>query len=115
MAQKLLEELSEDLAVDIYNIAKQLQINREFIISNQVMRSATSVGANISEAQFAQSKADFITKLRIALKEANETRYWLRVLFRTENIPHEAFENLSQRCTNIIVKLVFSIKTATKK
>ena len=88
MAQKLLEELSEDLAVDIYNIAKQLQINREFIISNQVMRSATSVGANISEAQFAQSKADFITKLRIALKEANETRYWLRVLFRTENIPH---------------------------
>ena len=115
MAQKLLEELSEDLAVDVYNIAKQLQINKEFIISNQVIRSATSVGANISEAQFAQSRADFITKLRIALKEANETRYWLRVLFRTKNIPNEAFEDLSKRCTNIIVKLVFSIKTTTKK
>ncbi len=75
MTQKLLEELSEDLAVDVYKIAKQLQTNKEFIISNQVIRSATSVGANISEAQFAQSRADFITKLRIALKEANETRY----------------------------------------
>ena len=115
MAQKLLEELSEDLAVDVYKIAKQLQTNKEFIISNQVIRSATSVGANISEAQFAQSRADFITKLRIALKEANETRYWLRVLFKTENIAHEVFENLSKRCTDIIVKLVFSIKTATKK
>ena len=115
MAQKLLEELSEDLAVDVYKMAQQLQLNKEFIITNQIIRSATSIGANISEAQFAQSKADFVTKFRIALKEANETRYWLRVLLRTENINQDVFENLANRCTNIIVKLIFSIKTATKK
>ena len=115
MAEKLLEDLSEDLAVDIYKMARQLQLNKEFIITNQIIRSATSIGANISEAQFAQSRADFIAKFRIALKEANETRYLLRVLFRTDNIAQAVFENLTNRCTNIIVKLVFSIKTATKK
>ena len=81
-----LAELSMVFAVDIINLVRQLKENREAIISNQIGRSGTSIGANIHEAQYAQGKKDFISKLEIALKEASETGYWLELLHRTNYI-----------------------------
>src|ERR1044072_308863 len=69
---------------------------REFILSKQVLRSGTSVGANIAEASFAQSKPDFVTKLSIAAKEAHETRYWLRLLHDTEYLEVRLYESLDK-------------------
>ena len=73
---------SMDFAVEILALVKELKAQRETIVANQIGRSGTSIGANIREAQYAQGKADFISKLQIALKEANETGYWLRWRFR---------------------------------
>ena len=86
MADNKLRDLSTDFAVDIINLVKQLKDRHESIIANQIGRSGTSIGANIREAQYAHSKADFISKLQIALKEANETGYWLELLLRTDYI-----------------------------
>ena len=77
----VLEEKSFQFAIRIVNLNRFLVENKkEFVLSKQILRSGTSVGANISEAQFAQSKADFVSKMHISLKEASETRYWLRLL-----------------------------------
>ena len=77
MANDKLAEQSMDFAVQIINLVKQLKERRESIISNQIGRSGTSIGANIREAKYAHGTADFISKMQIALKEANETGYWL--------------------------------------
>jgi len=82
-------------AVSIINLVKELKLKKESIISNQIGRSGTSIGANIREAQYAHGKADFISKLQIALKEANETGYWLELLFKTEYISEEEFRSLN--------------------
>ena len=79
MKENKLTELSMDFSVDIINLVKHLKSNHETIISNQIGRSGTSIGANIHEAQYAQSKKDFAAKLEIALKESNETSYWLKL------------------------------------
>ena len=73
-------------AVAIIDLVKKLKQQRESIISNQIGRIGTSIGANIREARYAHSKADFIAKLQIALKEANETGYWLELLYNTKYI-----------------------------
>ena len=86
MKENKLVELSMDFSVDIINLVKFLKSNHETIISNQIGRSGTSIGANIHEAQYAQGTKDFISKFEIALKEANETGYWLELLFRTKYI-----------------------------
>lgn len=78
-----------DFAVAIIELVKELKAKRESIISNQIGRSGTSIGANIREAQYAHGKADFIAKFQIALKEANETGYWLELLARTGYITQE--------------------------
>ena len=83
MSESKLRTQSMDFAVYIINLVKYLKEKRESIISNQIGRSGTSIGANIREAQYAHGKADFIAKLQIALKEANETGYWLELLFKT--------------------------------
>ena len=103
---------SMDFAVSIINLVKVLKENRESIISNQIGRSGTSIGANICEAQYAHSKADFIAKLQIALKEANETGYWLELLFRTQYITEEDYRLLDSACASIRVMLIASINTA---
>ena len=79
MKENRLAELSMEFSVDIINLVRQLKEKREAIISNQIGRSSTSIGANIHEAQYAQGKKDFISKLEIALKEASETGYWLEL------------------------------------
>lgn len=80
-------------------------------MSKQVLRSGTSIGANISEAQFAQSKADFGTKMQISLKEANETRYWIRLLQATGFLSTEEMESLLDDCNNLINMLVSTCKS----
>ena len=89
MSESKLRTQSMDFAVSIINLVKQLKEKRESIISNQIGRSGTSIGANIREAQYAHGKADFISKLQIALKEANETGYWLELLYKT-NLQHKS-------------------------
>ena len=114
MGNDKLSTLSMDFAVSIINLVKHLKEKRESIISNQIGRSGTSIGANIREAQYAHGKSDFIAKLQIALKEANETGYWLELLYKTDYINEKEFKNLNSVCTNIRVMLISSINTAKK-
>ena len=114
MRNDKLSTLSMDFAVSIINLVKHLKEKRESIISNQIGRSGTSIGANIREAQYAHGKSDFIAKLQIALKEANETGYWLELLYKTDYINENEFKNLNSVCTNIRVMLISSINTAKK-
>ena len=103
---------SMDFAVSIINLVKQLKENKEHIISNQIGRSGTSIGANIREAQYAHGKADFIAKLQIALKEANETGYWLELLFKTNYINATQYKELDCVCAGLRAMLIASINTA---
>ena len=102
---------SMDFAIAIINLVKSLKEKRETIISNQIGRSGTSIGANIREAQYAHGKADFVSKLQIALKEANETEYWLELLYKTEYIAEADFHKLASACIGIKAMLVASINT----
>lgn len=112
MKENKLAELSMEFAVDIINLVKQLKENREAIIFNQIGRSGTSIGANIYEAQYAQGKKDFISKLEIALKEASETGYWLELLHKTNYIDEQSYKSLSAKCTSLRVMLIASCRTA---
>ena len=103
---------SLDFAVQIIDLAKSLKEKCESIISNQIGRSGTSIGANIREAQYAHGKADFIARLQIALKEANETGYWLELLYKTNYITEAEYKALDSACAGIRVMLVSSINTA---
>ena len=112
MSESKLRTQSTDFAVSIIGLVKSLKKKHETIISNQIGRSGTSIGANIREAQYAHGKADFIAKLQIALKEANETGYWLELLYRTNYISETDYKALDSACTSIRVMLVSSINTA---
>lgn len=112
MSESKLRTPSIDFAVSVVNLVKSLKEKRESIISNQIGWSGTSIGANIREAQYAHGKADFIAKLQIALKEANETGYWLELLFKTNYISEEEYKTLDSACTSIRVMLIASINTA---
>ena len=103
---------SMDFAIMIIQLVKQLKSDHESIISNQIGRSGTSIGANIREARYAHGKADFISKLQIALKEANETGYWIELLYRTDYISEDQYKALDSACTSIRVMLISSINTA---
>ena len=105
---------SMDFAVQIIELVKELKAKKESIISNQIGRSGTSVGANIREAQYAHGIADFIAKLQIALKESNETGYWLELLLKTGYIDERTYKALESQCTSIRVMLISSINTAKK-
>jgi four helix bundle protein len=112
MKENKLAELSLEFSVDIINLVKYLKSQHESIISNQIGRSGTSIGANIHEAQYAQGKKDFISKLEIALKEASETGYWLTLLHRTNYIDDQLYKTLSSKCAALRVMLIASCKTA---
>ena len=112
MAESKLRELSMAFSVDIINLVKFLKSNHESVIANQIGRSGTSIGANIHEAQYAQGKKDFISKLEISLKEASETGYWLELLYRTNYIDEKQYKTLSDKCATLRVMLVSSCKTA---
>ena len=112
MTSKNIHSKSFDFAVRIVKLCKILKDERkEFILSNQLMRSGTSIGANLAEAQNAQSRADFLSKVNIALKEATETVYWLRLLEATEYITKVEFDSIMADCIEIEKILVASVKT----
>ena len=101
MSESKLRDMSLNFAVEIINLVKELKLKKENIISNQIGRSGTSIGANIREAQYAHGKADFVSKLQIALKEANETGYWLELLYKTDYID-EGWEIFETALSNFI-------------
>ena len=103
---------SMNFAVQIINLVKVLKSKHETVISNQIGRSGTSIGANIREAQYAHGKPDFIAKMQIALKEANETSYWLELLYKTDYIDEQTYKSLDSSCASIRVMLISSINTA---
>ena len=112
MAESELRELSMEFSVDIINLVKYLKSNHESVIANQIGRSGTSIGANIHEAQYAQGKKDFVSKLEIALKEASETGYWLELLHGTNYIDDQQHKTLSDKCATLRVMLISSCRTA---
>ena len=114
MRNDALSTQSMDFAVSIIKLVKDLKAKRESIIYNQIGRSGTSIGANIREAQYAHGKADFIAKLQIALKEANETGYWLDLLYKTDYLGEVEYKSLSSACTDIRVMLIASVNTAKR-
>ncbi len=109
--ENLVAELSLEFAVRIVNFNKYLkQSQKEFVISSQILRSGTSIGANVAESQMAQSTPDFISKLHIALKEASETKYWLDLLLRTRYVTDEQYRSLNKDLRVIIGLLVNIVK-----
>ena len=111
MAESKLRALSMSFAVQILDLVKELKEKRESIISNQIGRSGTSIGANIFEAKHAQGRKDFVSKLEIALKEASETGYWLELLHQAKYLDDTRFRELNDQCTAIRVMLVASCRT----
>ncbi|MBQ3003605.1 MAG: four helix bundle protein [Clostridia bacterium] len=107
-----LSELSMQLSVDVLALVRELKEHHEQIISNQIGRSATSVCANIAESKYAQSRADFIAKLSIALKEASETGRWLEMLYKSAYISELRYKQLDKTCATVRILLIASIKTA---
>ena len=114
MKKNIIKEKSFDFAVRIVNLSKFLQNKKEFILSKQILRSGTSVGAMTRESEHAESKVDFIHKLAIAQKEANETMYWLELLNETDFIDKKMFTSLESDLIEI-QKLLTSIIVTTKK
>ena len=115
MQNNNIENKSFEFAVRTVNLYKFLtEEKKEFVMSKQVLRSGTSIGANVAEAQKAQSRPDFNAKLNIALKEANETYYWLRLLHRTEYISDEVFVSIEADINEIISILVTICKQTNK-
>ena len=103
-------------SVEIVNLHKQItKTYHEYIMSDQMKRSGTAIGALYGESRFAESDADFIHKLRIALKEANETVYWLDLLYNTDYIAVEKYNLLKQQLTELIKMLIASINTTNKR
>ncbi len=103
-------------AVRIVKMVKHINsCKMEFTITNQILRSGTAVGALVREAEFAQSPLDFANKLSIALKEANETSYWLNLLHDTDYIDENAFKSIIIDCNELIALLVSSIKTIKQR
>ena len=113
--KNIIKEKSFHFAIEIVNLYKVLSDKKEFVLSKQLLRSGTSIGANVREAEHAQSKADFIHKLSIALKEANETEYWLDLLFETKYISEIEFQIIKPKSTEILKILVSIINTSKGK
>ena len=113
MAVSKLRELSTDFAVKIVKLCETIKGHHS--LTNQLERSATSIGANIHEANYAHGKADFIAKLQIALKECYETEYWLELFVKSEIIGRDIAKDLYNQCGTIRRILIASINTAKEK
>ena len=113
MAENKLADLSTDFAVAILKLTDGLK--GHYSLVNQLERSATSIGANIREAKYAQSKADFVSKLQISLKECYETEYWLELMQKAELLPEETAKGYLHDCGSIRRMLIASINTVKEK
>ena len=111
----VVEEKSFQFAIRIVRLYQYLRSKKkEFVLSKQLLRSGTSIGANVAEAQQAQSRADFLSKINIALKEAAETEYWLRLLRATDYMAEKEFQSIYDDCEQV-KKLLVSIVKSTKE
>ena len=116
MAESILREKAKGFAKSIVLLCREINaIHKESILSNQLLRSGTSIGANLHEAQYAQGTKDFISKFEIALKECHETEYWLELLHETGYIPDEQYKPLQNTCGSIRRMLIASINTTKAK
>ena len=113
MAESKLRNLSVEFSVKIIKLCES--IKGHYSLANQLERSGTSIGANIHEANYAQSKNDFISKLEIAQKECYETEYWLELLFETDCIKEEKYKKMKNECGAIRRMLISSLKTVKSK
>ena len=109
----IIEEKSFAFAVRIVNLYKHLsETKKEYVLSKQLLRCGTSIGANIVEAEQAQSKPDFISKMNIALKEVSETKYWIRLLASTNYLTESESASILNDCTELEKILVTIIKSS---
>ena len=113
MGKSILKDKSYAFAIAIVKLVQVIQKDqKEYVLTKQLLRSGTAIGALISKAEFGQNKADFIHKLTISLKEANETKIWLNLLHDTDYLENEAFGELSASCIEFIKMLIASINTS---
>ena len=116
MKQNILKDKSFQFAIRVVNLYKYLKKQHgEYILSQQIIRSGTCVGAIIREAEHAESTKDFIHKLSIGLKEANETKYWLDLLLATEFINKRMYNSINQDCEELLKLLIASVKTSKQR
>lgn len=114
MAENAVYEKSFEFAVRIVHLNKYLTVQKkEYVMSRQLLRCGTSIGANVAEAQKGQSHADFVAKMCIALKEANETEYWLRLLYRTDYIDKKQFDSIWHDADELVSLLTAICKSGT--
>lgn len=112
----MIRQKTLDFAVRIVSFYKYLCTDKkEFVLSKQILRSGTSIGANVRESKNAQTDPDYLSKMNIALKEADETQYWLEVLFRSELITEQEYKSLDEDLKEIIAILVSIVKKLKKK
>lgn len=112
MSKSVVLDKSFNFGLKIIKLYMKLRSKNEFTLSNQLVKSATSIGANITEAQYAQSRKDFINKMGIALKEANETEYWLKLLSKSDIIEEIEYENYIKECLEIKMILISIVKSS---
>ena len=116
MSESILRTKSKQFAIEIISACRDMRKNKiEYALVDQLLRSGTSIGANIYEAQFAQGKKDFISKLEIALKECNESDYWLGILLSTNSIEEGNCTKLMSDCDEIRKMLISSVTTIKSK
>lgn len=116
MSDSVLRDKSKEFAKQIVILCRNIkQQQKESVLTNQLLRSATSIGANIHEAQYAQGTKDFISKFEIALKQCHETEYWLELLFETDYINESVYKPLKNDCGAIRRMLISSITTSKQK
>lgn len=113
MENKTIKELAIELTVETTAVCDNIKGRSVFV--NQLLRSCSSIGANSHEAQYAQSRADFINKMEIALKECHETAYWIEILFRLDALDEATYKQLSTKCGTIRRKLISFVTTAKKE
>jgi len=113
--ENVLKSKSYSVALEIVKVCRDLQKNKEVVLSKQLLRSGTAIGALIEEAKQGESKADFIHKLSIANKEANETQYWIRLLIDSNTLSKKTGEPLLEKSIELIKILTASIKTSKAK
>lgn len=112
MADSIMLEKAKDFAVDIVNLCRSVkETKRESVMTNQLLRSGTSIGANIHESTYGHGTADSIAKMQIALKECYESEYWLELLNRTNYISDDEYKKMRNNCGQIRRMLISSINT----
>jgi four helix bundle protein len=116
MKESILKKKSFDFAIRVINLYKYLiKEEKEFVLSKQILRSGTAIGAMVREAEHAESTKDFLHKLNVGLKETNETKYWLDLLFAAKYVDEKMYQSLNKDCEEILKLSIASVKTIKQK